>query len=401
MRLELSDLPENWVQISLGDIATVTSGIGFPLQHQGLKSGELPFFKVGDVSRAFLNNRGNLTVAQHHVSSEMAKKLHGKPIQPGSTVFAKIGEALKLNRRAYVQSPCLIDNNVMAVKAHDSRLDRYVYFFLMASDLTEFSRATTVPSLRKGDIESLKFPLPPLNEQKRIAEKLDTLLARVDSCQTHLERVPQILKRFRQSVLAAATSGRLTQEWREEKGIANSRVTNLGEIIKVSSGKFLPAKSMAKNGKIPVFGGNGITGYHDQANVSVETLVIGRVGFYCGSIHMTPINAWITDNALIVSHDESTALKRFLFYALQGIDLRVNDSSTAQPVISGQKIYPLRILIPDVKEQAEIVRRVEKLFAFADRLEARYYSASEQIERLTPSLLAKAFRGELVEQEQT
>lgn len=397
----MSDLPENWVQISLGDIATVTSGIGFPLQHQGLKSGELPFFKVGDVSRAFLNNRGNLTVAQHHVSSEMAKKLHGKPIQPGSTVFAKIGEALKLNRRAYVQSPCLIDNNVMAVKAHDSRLDRYVYFFLMASDLTEFSRATTVPSLRKGDIESLKFPLPPLNEQKRIAEKLDTLLARVDSCQTHLERVPQILKRFRQSVLAAATSGRLTQEWREEKGIANSRVTNLGEIIKVSSGKFLPAKSMAKNGKIPVFGGNGITGYHDQANVSVETLVIGRVGFYCGSIHMTPINAWITDNALIVSHDESTALKRFLFYALQGIDLRVNDSSTAQPVISGQKIYPLRILIPDVKEQAEIVRRVEKLFAFADRLEARYYSASEQIERLTPSLLAKAFRGELVEQEQT
>ena len=69
-------------------------------------------------------------------------------------------------------------------------------------------------------LSELQLPLASAHEQKRIAEKLDTLLARVDSCQTHLERVPQILKRFRQSVLAAATSGRLTEDWREEKGLS-------------------------------------------------------------------------------------------------------------------------------------------------------------------------------------
>src|SRR5262249_6592671 len=68
--------------------------------------------------------------------------------------------------------------------------------------------------------ESLLLPLAPLNEQKRIADKLDAVLARVDACRERLDRVPAILKRFRQAVLAAATSGQLTEEWREEQGIA-------------------------------------------------------------------------------------------------------------------------------------------------------------------------------------
>jgi type I restriction enzyme S subunit len=425
MRWELSELPENWVQVSLGDIATVTSGIGFPLQHQGLKSGELPFFKVGDVSRAFLNNRGNLTVAQHYVSSEMAKKLHGKPIQPGSTVFAKIGEALKLNRRAYVHSPCLIDNNVMAVKALDSRLDRYVYFFLMASDLTEFSRATTVPSLRKGDIESLKFPLPPLDEQKRIAEKLDTLLARVDSCQSHLERVPQILKRFRQSVLAAATSGRLTEDWREERAVNGEwEESTFGETGSVSGGLTKNQKRNLIEWRKPylrvanVYANKlelddvseiGLTQTEFEktrllkddlliveGNGSLEQ--IGRAAIWNNEIvdcvHQNHIIRWRTNGNVIP--------KFALFWLLspegRSFMVGIASSTTGLHTLSISKVSSIPIRVPSPEEQAEIVRRVKKLFAYAERLEARYTSASEHVERLTPSLLAKAFRGELVEQ---
>lgn len=102
---------------------------------------------------------------------------------------------------------------------------------------------------------------------------------------------------------------------------------------------------------------------------------------------------------MIVKFDESRLLQKFLYYALQVADMRENDSSTAQPVISGQKIYPLKIFVPLFPEQSEIVRRVETLFAYADRLEARYRAARAQVERLTPALLAKAFRGELVPQD--
>jgi len=68
----------------------------------------------------------------------------------------------------------------------------------------------------KQDLAEFELPIPPINEQKRIADKLDAVLARVDACRELLDRMPAILKRFRQAVLAAATSGKLTEEWRNE-----------------------------------------------------------------------------------------------------------------------------------------------------------------------------------------
>ena len=395
----MSGLPTSWADIELSVVAQVTSGIGFPNEYQGHTSGDLPFFKVSDISHAVLANRGELKTANHYVSHEVAEKLKGKPLAPGSTVFAKIGEAVRLNRRATVTTPCLIDNNVMAVKARDGVDDRYVHQFLRTIDFGESARSTTVPSLRKGDVEELRFPLAPAAEQKRIADKLDTVLTRVDAVNTRLARVGPLLKRFRQSVLAAATSGRLTEDWRLDRRLPAPKAHELGTIIRVSSGQGLTAKQMVSSGGIPVFGGNGITGYHDQANTVEPTLLIGRVGYYCGSVHLTPPIAWVTDNALVVRHDPKIVQKNYLFFALQAIDLRQNDSSTAQPVISGQKIYGLVVVLPSLEEQTEIVRRVETLFAFADRFEARLAQAQTAATRLTPALLAKAFRGELVPQD--
>lgn len=246
---------------------------------------------------------------------------------------------------------------------------------------------------------SEEIPLAPEAEQRRIADKLDTTLARVDALNDRLARITPLLKRFRQSVLAAATSGRLTEDWVLQYSLPEAHQCTLKEVIKVSSGDGLTAKNMNSDGGIPVFGGNGINGYHDQHNVNESTIVIGRVGYYCGSVHLTPEKAWVTDNALKVAYDKQYINKKFLYYSLLGNDLRKNVSSTAQPVISGQKIYSLPFRLPVIEEQTEIVRRVETLFAFADRLEARLQSAQTAAERLTPALLAKAFRGELVPQD--
>lgn len=263
------------------------------------------------------------------------------------------------------------------------------------------SSGTTRRRISRGKLAEIEFPVPPLPEQKRIADKLDRLLARVDACRERLDRVPALLKCFRQSVLAAATSGELTREWREEHEIPPATQTTLGQVIKVSSGKFLPAKDMTAGGTIPVFGGNGINGYHDQANVECETLVIGRVGYYCGSIHITPPRAWITDNALIVRFNPEEVILRYLYFALQAIDLRANDSSTAQPVISGAKIYPTPLALPDIREQAEIVRRLDGLFEISKTVEKAHSETTSRVAALTPATLAKAFRGELVPQDPT
>lgn len=171
--------------------------------------------------------------------------------------------------------------------------------------------------------------------------------------------------------------------------------TRLGDIIKVSSGKSLTSAKMVSEGTIPVYGGNGITGYHNAFNIEVPTIVIGRVGFYCGSVHFINENAWVTDNALIVSYSKEKLNIKFLYWLLSTIDLRKNDSSTAQPVISGSKIYKLEIPLPPFAEQQRIVNVIESLFEKLDAAKELVQNALDSFENRKAAILHKAFTGEL------
>ena len=141
----------------------------------------------------------------------------------------------------------------------------------------------------------------------------------------------------------------------------------LGQILNIESGKGLTAKQM-RPGEIPVFGGNGITGYHDESLIEKETVVIGRVGFYCGSVHITPKNAWITDNAFITTYPEESINREYLVYVLRHMNLGQNSNATAQPVVSGKKIYPMLFPLPPLAEQKRIVAKIEELMPLCERL---------------------------------
>lgn len=437
----MSGLPTSWADIELSVVAQVTSGIGFPNEYQGHTSGDLPFFKVSDISHAVLANRGELKTANHYVSHEVAEKLKGKPLAPGSTVFAKIGEAVRLNRRATVTTPCLIDNNVMAVKARDGVDDRYVHQFLRTIDFGESARSTTVPSLRKGDVEELRFPLAPAAEQKRIADKLDTVLTRVDAVNTRLARVAPLLKRFRQSVLAAATSGRLTEDWRtknpggnataeiaaqvanrskqEKKEIAIPNlehwalqipsewtVASVHQFAECLDRLRVPIKKDqrdAAKGLYPYYGANGEVGRIDQFIFDDELVLVTEDETFYGRekpiAYRSSGKCWVNNHAHVL-RCKSVAANDYLCFALMYYDvIPWLSGTTGRAKLTQQALLSLPIGVPPEAEQTEIVRRVETLFAFADRLEARLAQAQTAATRLTPALLAKAFRGELVPQD--
>ena len=147
-------------------------------------------------------------------------------------------------------------------------------------------------------------------------------------------------------------------------------VARLGELIRLSSGDYLPAKAM-KEGSVPVFGGNGVTGYHDRANVTEPTIVIGRVGALCGNVHLTPARAWVTDNAFTAWFSAKSIDREFLVRLLRALNLGRDSGATAQPVISGRKVYPLVLLLPPLAEQHRIVAKVDELTDLLDRLEQR------------------------------
>ena len=175
----------------------------------------------------------------------------------------------------------------------------------------------------------------------------------------------------------------------------------LGDIINIKSGDGLTSSQM-KKGNIPVFGGNGITGYHNISNIHKESIVIGRVGFYCGSVHITPNEAWVTDNAFITTYPEKQIDKRFLVYVLRHLNLGQDNNATAQPVVSGKKIYPIPFPLPPLAEQKRIVAAIEKFMPLIEeygKKETQLKAINEKIGTLTKkAILQEAVQGKLVPQ---
>jgi hypothetical protein len=211
----MQDLSTPWKTVQLQEVAEVVSGYGFPKKHQGESSGELPFFKVGDISREVQEGKKFIQTAENYVSHSIAEEISAKPVPSGAIVFAKIGEAVKLNRRGVTSQECLIDNNVMAlIPKEDGINGDYLYYFMQSFDLGKLCRATTVPSVRKSDVVEIELPLPPLPEQRRIVAKIEELFSNLDAGRADLQTAQRQLERYRLSVLQAAVEGRLTAAWR-------------------------------------------------------------------------------------------------------------------------------------------------------------------------------------------
>jgi len=222
------ELPEGWCRSSLGNLSELVSGAGFPIKYQGRTGLRYPFFKVGNLGD--VNSGELLTETPDTIDNVIINELHAKIIPTNSIVFAKIGMAIRLNRRRMVGVPCCIDNNMMAAVPNGAALPHYLLRFLETVDFMALTQATTVPSIRKGDFESISIPLPPIVEQKRIVAKVEELFEQVNAAKERLARVSLILKRFRQAVLAAACSGHLTADWREKNPDLESAETLLENI---------------------------------------------------------------------------------------------------------------------------------------------------------------------------
>ena len=211
------ELPKGWEWTNLANIADIFSGNGFPKKYQGKSKGQIPFFKVMDISKTVLNGNIHLKIAGNYISFDECEEIRAKPFKKGTIVFAKIGEAIKLNRRAILGQDSLVDNNVMGITASSKEINNlFIFYFFLTVKLGDYSRATAVPSVRKSDVELIAFPLPPYPEQRRIVTRIEELFTQLDAGISALKTSQAQLKRYRQSVLKAAVEGKLTEKWRAD-----------------------------------------------------------------------------------------------------------------------------------------------------------------------------------------
>lgn len=179
----------------LGEVCDFYAGTGFPNEYQGRVTGKYPFYKVGDISKNVLEGNRELKICANYVEEDVVQKLKGSILPPKTIVFAKIGEALKLNRRAITSCECLVDNNVMGIKAQNVRLnDEYLFYWLQNLNLSDYSESTTVPSVKKSRLQNIEINVSPLEEQEKVVSTLNKLSSLILARKKQLSKLDELVK---------------------------------------------------------------------------------------------------------------------------------------------------------------------------------------------------------------
>lgn len=260
----------------------------------------------------------------------------------------------------------------------------FLYHLLTHIELPK--RGAAQPFISKGDIQQFPIQIPSLSEQQRIVEILDKAFDGIAKARANAEQnlrnVAELLGNF------------LSDEFEQNgDGWVTKRIE---ELIKIRSGDFLPAKAMKSSGTIDVYGGNGVTGKHDQNNLSGTNIVIGRVGAKCGNVRLVQGKLWLTDNAFYVCDYLEKMSKEFLAMKLELADLRKYANQMAQPVISYKTIKEIEISFPgDVKVQERIIQRKNIISDYSASLAKLISQKLFALDDLKASILHQAFSGNL------
>ena len=189
-------------------VARIKGGAGFPPEEQGQVGNELPFYKVNALE--FCTSDGVLSAPGDTVSGITAGKLGAHIFQPGTTVFAKVGAALLLNRFRQLNRLACLDNNMMGLEPDESRvLPRYLMYAMATKDLSIIANPGAVPSVSASQIADERIPCPSVAQQTRIANFLDEQTARIDALIAEKERLDGLLGEYRASLISAAVTGQL------------------------------------------------------------------------------------------------------------------------------------------------------------------------------------------------
>lgn len=411
----MSKLPSGWVEAMLGEIASDCT--------QRIPDGETAFTYIDIAS---VDRKTKQIVSAQELLGAQAPSRARKVVRAGDVLVSMT----RPNLNAVALVPPRLDGQIASTGFDVLRPlcgePRWIFYTVRSmafvNAMSDLVQGALYPAVRSSDVRGFRAPLAPLPEQKRIADKLDALFARVDACRERLDRVHGTLKRFRRSVLAAATNGELTRQWREERGLAGEWAeARVKDIAFVGTGS-TPLRS---NSAFYASAGtpwitSSMTGLpfvtradefvtaaaiaaHRLRKYPVGTLLVAMYGEgkTRGQVTELRIEATINQACAAICVDERKALTTFVRLALEANYLRMRELAEGgnQPNLNLSKIKEFPLSLPSLDEQRVITARVEAIYDWLGGTEARLSEARRHVDRSTQALLAKAFCGKLVPQD--
>jgi len=437
IRLVSVKAAEVWGRGHLEDLGTFVAGTAFPLAHQGEQGKKYLFCKVGDMNR--LGNEVEIVGTANTIDEDVARELGAKPLPIGTVVFPKIGGAIATNKRRIIVRDTIVDNNVMGIAPAPYTATKWLYYLLRGIDLSEYQSGTSVPALKQSVVARLEVPLIPLEYQFQISVFLDWLSKRTADISWDqapplpkelaeqrrvVERIEQLATKIHeahdlrhQATEEAETLLQSDLSARLARAEENFGVRRMGDVTKCAAGFGFPKQYQGRVGlKYPfakvsdmnlpeneraITTAQNWVGDDDVREMGLKIYPVGTIIFpkIGGAIatnkrRVLALPATFDNNimGLIPSED---LLSDYLFSFMQSFDLTELQAGTSVPAISQGKVEELKIPVPPLPDQRRIVAYLDDLHAKVNSLKELQAQTAAELDALLPSILDKAFKGEL------
>ncbi|MCA0162920.1 MULTISPECIES: restriction endonuclease subunit S [Bacillus] len=420
-------VPENWIWVRTQTTNDIVTGSTPAKKKSEYYGGDFPFVKPADLEQ------GSEVIHASEYLTEEGKDV-SRIIPKESTMVCCIGS---IGKAGFNTVECTTNQQINSLVPNKKMIDpKFNYYQILngtyQNELWNRSSATTVSIINKGKMSLIPYVFPPLNEQKRIAEKVERLLSKVDEAKQLIEEAKKTFELRRAAILDKAFRGDLTRKWREENqcdklepieqsgNIGPFKLPHgwewkkLGEIGELQRGK---SKHRPRNdpklfgGDYPFIQTGDIARSSDYVEDFSQTL--SEFGynqsklFPIGTVCIT-IAANIADTAILkfpccfpdsvvgfVPFKEIVS-SEFVHYYISTIknDLEHYAPATAQKNINLKILNEVLVPVPSLKEHDVIMHKIKSLLD-KEYEASQYLSLEKSIELLKKSLLSKAFRGEL------
>ena len=416
----MENLPKGWKRCKLGDV--VEYGKTTKADMSSIKDTEW-VLELEDIEKNTSKLLKKMTFADR--KSKSAKNI----FSAGDVLYGKLRPYL--NKVIIARDDGVCSSEIIPLQTDSKYVDKdFLFYWLKSQEFLSYvdavSYGVNMPRLGTKDGINAPFLLAPLEVQTQIAEKLNDLLGQVTTIQSRLDKLPETIKEFRQSVLAAAVSGKLTEKWRgdsqyDEDGFpAPWGKTSFKEIGELARGK---SKHRPRNdtrlfgGKYPFIqtgevaqSGGEITSHSktysefglEQSRLFPKDTLCITIAANIADTAVLTFPACFPDSVVGFIAKSGVCETLFIKYFIDvnKENLEQFAPATAQKNINLKVLQGLSIPYPTLEEQSEIVQQVTEYFAFATTLESNLKNTKAQVDNLTQSILAKAFRGELVDQKE-
>jgi len=387
---KVEKLPEEWEVVRLGNIGTIITGSTPLTEKQEYYGDTYKFVTPEDIQEnKYVKNTNRML-------SELGFKIQRK-IPPKSICVVCIAS---LGKIALTTSWCSTNQQINTLIPSDKHDPEALYYFMLLYvplQLKIEAGLQVVPIVNKTKFSNILIPLPPLPEQQKIAEILETVDNAIEKTKRIIEKYKRIKQGLMQDLLTKGIDendnirsekthkfkdsplGRIPEEW---------EVVRLGDIIYFKNGK---SPSFSEVGIYPIYGSNGLIGFSNIYQFEGEHLIVGRVGA-SGEAHFVSGKFFASDNCLVgrLLREKELNLK-YIFYYLKYFDLKRFITQTAQPLITQSLINNLHISLPPLPEQ----QRIAEILSQTDQTIEKEQQYKEKLQKIKQGLMQDLLTGKV------